>query len=61
MCSAADWEGSEVVVGCTDHALYVLDVDKGRVKRKLHNARNGHAECAFWLALRWNLRALAGG
>lgn len=43
-CSAADWARGEVVVGSTDHALYVLDVVKGVRKRTLYNKSCGHTE-----------------
>jgi hypothetical protein len=42
-CSAAS--GSEVVIGCTDHALYIVDTDKAKRKRTLYNSCNGHSEC----------------
>lgn len=28
MCSAANWAKTEVVIGSSDHALYVVDAEK---------------------------------
>jgi hypothetical protein len=42
-CSATT--GNEVVIGCTDHALYILDTEKAKKKRTLYNSCNGHTEC----------------
>lgn len=44
ICSAASWDAQEVCIGCSDHALYVVDVNKARKKRKLHSKSSGHAE-----------------
>ncbi|KAF5826437.1 WD40-repeat-containing domain protein [Dunaliella salina] len=44
MCSAACWDKNEVVIGSSDHALYVVDAEKGTLKRTLYNKTNGHTE-----------------
>ena len=46
LCSAANWQEQEVVVGSADHALYVLDTNKLKQKRQLYNKTNGHKELA---------------
>lgn len=43
-CSAAAWDRNEVVVGSTDHALYVIDSNKGIKKRTLYTKECGHTE-----------------
>jgi hypothetical protein len=43
-CSAADWSRGEVVIGSTDHALYVLDAVRGVRKRTLYSKAAGHSE-----------------
>lgn len=43
-CSAAAWERGEVVVGSTDHALYIIDAAKGVKKRTLYSKTCGHSE-----------------
>ncbi len=42
----------EVVVGSSDHALYVIDAAKGTKKRQLYNKSSGHQECEPWQASR---------
>ena len=44
LCSAAMTDGSDVVVGSADHALYVVDVATGRKKRTLYSKTTGHTE-----------------
>lgn len=44
MCSAAQWDASEVVVGSSDHALYVVDIQQGKKKRTLYSKTCGHTE-----------------
>lgn len=34
----------EIVVGSSDHALYVIDAEKGTKKRQLYNKTCGHQE-----------------
>lgn len=53
LCSAANWESGEVVVGSSDHALYVLDVPNGTHKRRLYSKSSGHKEwvtCVTYLS-----------
>lgn len=50
LCSASMPDGSnDVVVGSSDHALYVVDIKTGRKKRTLYSKSTGHTEwmCAF--------------
>ncbi|KAJ9508488.1 hypothetical protein QJQ45_012034 [Haematococcus lacustris] len=35
---------NEVVVGSSDHALYVIDAEKGTKKRQLYNKSSGHSD-----------------
>ncbi|GFH09028.1 WD_REPEATS_REGION domain-containing protein [Haematococcus lacustris] len=51
LCSAANWGKNEVVVGSSDHALYVIDAEKGTKKRQLYNKSSGHSECVAWPTL----------
>lgn len=45
LCSASLGDGSnDVVVGSSDHALYVVDTTAGRKKRTLYSKSTGHAE-----------------
>lgn len=44
MCSAANWGRNEVVIGSSDHALYVVDATTCARKRTLYNKTNGHQE-----------------
>jgi hypothetical protein len=44
LCVAAHWEAAEVVLGGSDHALYVIDVRSGRKKRTLYTKACGHTE-----------------
>lgn len=44
LCSAAHWGRNEVVIGSSDHALYVIDAEKGTKKRTLYSKSNGHSE-----------------
>lgn len=52
LCSAANWQEQEVVVGSADHALYVLDTNKLKQKRQLYNKTNGHKEWGPFLSVR---------
>eukprot|EP00983_Pelagomonas_calceolata_P082409 1155917-Pelagomonas_calceolata.AAC.2 len=40
----ACWNKNEVVIGSSDHALYIVDAEKGTHKRTLYNKTNGHTE-----------------
>lgn len=44
LCVAAHWEAAEVVLGGSDHALYVIDVRSARKKRTLYTKTCGHTE-----------------
>ena len=44
MCSSINWLAGEVVVGSSDHALYVVDVQTGKKRRTLYTKTAGHAE-----------------
>jgi len=45
LCSASMPDGSnDVVVGSSDHALYVVDIKTGRKKRTLYSKSTGHTE-----------------
>jgi hypothetical protein len=45
LCSASLNDGSsDVVVGSSDHALYVVDSAAGRKKRTLYSKTTGHTE-----------------
>lgn len=44
MCGAANWTDQEAVIGGSDHALYVLCLQKGIKKRSLFNKTYGHSE-----------------
>jgi WD40 repeat protein len=61
ICSAADWDSREVVVGSSDHALYIIDVDKARLKRKLHGNSSGHAEWVTCVTYLGSGSILSGG
>jgi WD40 repeat protein len=51
LCSAAHWGRNEVVVGSSDHALYLMDAITGNRKRTLYTKNAGHTEwvtaCCF--------------
>lgn len=44
LCMAVSPTGREVVVGSSDHALYVIDTDKRARSRTLYGKRAGHTE-----------------
>lgn len=61
LCSDACWETGEVVVGSSDHALYVLDVEHGTQKRRLYGKHNGHKEWVSCVAYLQDGSILSGG
>jgi WD40 repeat protein len=61
ICSAANWGSREVVVGSSDHALYIVDVDKAKKKRQLYNKSNGHGEWVTCVTYLSNGAILSGG
>lgn len=60
MCSAANWGSSEVVIGSSDHALYVVDVRNGKLKRTLYGKQSGHAEWVTCVAFCPDGKVLSG-
>ncbi|GLC37310.1 hypothetical protein PLESTB_001137600 [Pleodorina starrii] len=60
-CSAADWSRGEVVIGSTDHALYVLDANRGLRKRTLYSKTSGHAEWVTCVTYAGGGRIVSGG
>lgn len=44
VCSAANWASGEVVVGSSDHALYVVDLSAAKKRRTLYSKTTGHTE-----------------
>ena len=44
MCSSVNWQAGEVVVGSSDHALYVVDAETGKKRRTLYTKTAGHSE-----------------
>ncbi|KAG2433008.1 hypothetical protein HXX76_008735 [Chlamydomonas incerta] len=60
-CSAADWSRGEVVVGSTDHALYVLDAVRGLRKRTLYSKSCGHTEWVSCVTYCPDGRIVSGG
>eukprot|EP00198_Chlamydomonas_reinhardtii_P013322 XP_001702659.1 predicted protein [Chlamydomonas reinhardtii] len=60
-CSAADWSRGEVVVGSTDHALYVLDAVRGLRKRTLYTKSCGHTEWVTCVTYCPDGRIVSGG
>ncbi|GIL71317.1 hypothetical protein Vretimale_2829 [Volvox reticuliferus] len=61
-CSAADWSRGEVVIGSTDHALYVLDVNRGLLKKRtLYSKTSGHAEWVTCVTYASQGRIVSGG
>ena len=45
ICSSVDWVAGEAIIGSSDHALYGVDVNTGRVRRTLYTKKCGHTEC----------------
>ncbi|MEW5302349.1 MAG: hypothetical protein WDW36_005146 [Sanguina aurantia] len=60
-CSAADWPRGEVVIGSTDHALYVIDVNTGSKKRTLYTKACGHTEWVTCVAMLPQGQVVSGG
>ncbi|KAG2448714.1 hypothetical protein HYH02_006070 [Chlamydomonas schloesseri] len=60
-CSAADWSRGEVVIGSTDHALYVLDAVRGLRKRTLYSKSCGHTEWVTCVTYCPDGRIVSGG
>ena len=47
LCGDVDWHRQEAILGGSDHALYVVDLDSGKKKRQLYSKTDGHSE---WVA-----------
>eukprot|EP00879_Flechtneria_rotunda_P022564 GHRR01023824.1.p1 GENE.GHRR01023824.1~~GHRR01023824.1.p1 ORF type:complete len:422 (+),score=146.15 GHRR01023824.1:660-1925(+) len=61
LCSAANWSSNEVVVGCSDHASYVVDLASGNKKRTLYSKSCGHTEWVTCVCYLPQGRVLTGG
>jgi len=61
LCSAANWARGEIVVGSSDHALYVIDAVKGKRKRTLYSKTAGHTEWVSCVAMTPEGRVVSGG
>ncbi|KAL3143401.1 hypothetical protein ABBQ38_002225 [Trebouxia sp. C0009 RCD-2024] len=61
MCSSINWASQEVVVGSSDHALYVVDVQSGKKRRTLYTKTAGHAEWVTACQYLPDGRVLSGG
>jgi WD40 repeat protein len=62
LCSSSNWQDNEVVLGCADHALYVVGFHKGlSLKRQLHSKDNGHQEFVTCVTYLPNGGILSGG
>jgi len=61
LCSAANWGKNEIVVGSSDHALYVMDAEKGTKKRTLYNKTSGHSEWVTCVACLPDGKVVSGG
>lgn len=61
LCSSSNWEAGEIVVGSSDHALYVLDVESCSQKRCLHSKKSGHREWVTCVAHLKDGSILSGG
>ena len=56
-----NWAAGEVVVGSSDHALYVVDVATGKKRRTLYTETAGHAEWVTACQYLPDGRILSGG
>lgn len=61
MCSSINWTSGEVVVGSSDHALYVVDVQSGKKRRTLYTKTAGHSEWVTACQYLPDGRILSGG
>jgi len=44
LCASVDWAAGEAIIGSSDHALYGVDVNTGRLRRTLYTKKCGHVE-----------------
>eukprot|EP00941_MAST-03F_sp_MAST-3F-sp1_P004419 g4419.t1 len=61
LCMSLSHDAKHVVVGSSDHALYVVDIESGRKTRTLYNKRNGHSEWVTCVSYTPDGRVLSGG
>jgi WD40 repeat protein len=62
LCSAVMQDGSgDIVVGSSDHALYVVDTQAGRTRRTLYSKTKGHTEWVTTVCCLPGGRVLSGG
>lgn len=61
MCSSINWSASELVVGSSDHALYVVDLETGKKRRTLYTKTAGHSEWVTACQCLPDGRILSGG
>ena len=61
MCSSVNWASGEVVVGSSDHALYVVDTQSGKKRRTLYTKSSGHCEWVTACQYLSNGRVISGG
>lgn len=60
-CASVDWAAGEAVVGCSDHALYGVDVHSGRLRRTLYTKKSGHTEWVTCVTHTSDGRVVSGG
>ena len=61
MCSSINWALGEVVVGSSDHALYVVDIQSGKKRRTLYTKTCGHSEWVTTCQYLPDGRIISGG
>mmetsp|Transcript_9248 Transcript_9248/g.23366 ORF Transcript_9248/g.23366 Transcript_9248/m.23366 type:complete len:501 (-) Transcript_9248:250-1752(-) len=61
ICASVDWAAGEAVIGCSDHALYGVDVHSGRLRRTLYTKKSGHAEWVTCVTHTADGRVVSGG
>ncbi|KAF6262043.1 WD40-repeat-containing domain protein [Scenedesmus sp. NREL 46B-D3] len=61
LCSAANWSSNEVVIGSSDHGLYVVDAAAGKKRRTLYSKTTGHTQWVACVCCLPGGRVLSGG
>lgn len=61
LCSAVHWGRSELVIGSSDHALYVVDTNTCTKKRTLYSKTSGHGEWVTTVAFCPDGKIVSGG
>ncbi|WIA41200.1 hypothetical protein OEZ86_004815 [Tetradesmus obliquus] len=61
MCSAANWDSNEVIIGSSDHASYGVDAAAGKKRRTLYSKTTGHTEWVTSVCCLPGGRVLSGG